>query len=357
MNYKQKKYIHYKHNSLKSETLKGGCPEHLMKKLDMNTKKFIEELSKPSTPSSKPNPPIYKLPVKEARAVLDGLQADPKYIDASLKTNLYIKDIPDFNVDGKNIKVNIKIIKPDNNSIFPVIMYFHGGGWVLGNYGTHSRLVNKLVSECNVAIAFVEYTPSPEAKFPEPTEQAYAATKFIHSNGSEFKLDTSKLIVAGDSVGGNMAIAVTMMAKKRGGPPINAQLLFYPVTDARMNTSSYCDYQEGFWLTKKSMEWFFDNYLSVEENRNNPLISPLQASLEDLKGLPKTLLITDENDVLRDEGEAYAHKLMQAEVDVAAFRVIGTVHDFLMLNPLKDTPPVKSTMDLIISIIKKIINK
>jgi acetyl esterase len=225
-------------------------------------------------------------------------------------------------------------------------VYFHGGGWVLGGKDTHDRLVREIANGANAAVVFVNFTPSPEAKYPIPIEEAYAATKYIAENGKNFNLDTSRLAVVGDSVGGNMAAAVILMAKERAGPRIDYQVLFYPVTDANFDTPSYQQFAKDIWLTREAMKWFWNNYLPDKEMRKQPTASPLQASIDQLKGQPPALIITDENDVLRDEGEAYAHKLIQAGVDVTAVRYMGTIHDFVMLNTLAGTPATCSAIGL-----------
>ena len=202
-----------------------------------------------------------------------------------------------------------------NNNKLPVVMYFHGGGWILGDKITHDRLIREIANGSDAAVVFVNYTPSPEAQYPVPLEEAYTATKYIAENGSKFNLDTSKIVVVGDSVGGNMATAVTMMAKERGGPDILFQLLFYPVTDSNFDTDSYNELATKHWLTKEAMKWFWDNYLPDKDLRNEPTASPLQASLDQLSELPPAMIINGEYDVLRDEGTAYAHKLNEAGVN------------------------------------------
>jgi acetyl esterase len=223
-------------------------------------------------------------------------------------------------------------------------MYFHGGGWVLGGADTHDRLLRDLANGAHATIVFVNYTLSPEVKYPVPVEQGYAAAKWVEENGQTINVNPSRMEVVGDSVGGNMAAAVALLAKQRGGPKINFQLLFYPVTDANFDTPSYNAYQDGYFLTREAMKWFWDNYTSNQTNRKEPTVSPLQASIEQLKGLPSTLIINGEFDVLRDEGEAYAHKLIEAGVPVTAVRYHGTIHDFVMLNPITDTPPVRGAI-------------
>ena len=198
---------------------------------------------------------------------------------------------------------------------------------VLGGFDTHERLVRELANKANVAVVLVDYTPSPEAKYPVPIEEAYAATRWVAEKGKSINVDPSRLAVAGDSVGGNMAAAVTLLAKERRGPNIAFQALFYPVTDANFDTPSYLAYQEGYWLTRRAMKWFWDNYAPDNATRKEPTASPLLASVDQLRDLPPALVITDENDVLRDEGEAYAHKLMQANVTVTATRYYPRLYD------------------------------
>lgn len=304
--------------------------------LEPVTREFLEKVNKQG------GTPIYQLSPKDARKVLSDLQAAQV---AKLPADIDDLDIP----VGPEGRVSIRIIRPKGNKeILPVVMYFHGGGWVLGDKDTHDRLVREIANGANAAVVFVNFTPSPEAKYPTPIEEAYAATKYISENGKNFNLDGSRLAVAGDSVGGNMVAAVLLLAKERGGPKINYQVLFYPVTDANFDTQSYQQYATGIWLTREAMKWFWDNYLPDEEARKKPTASPLQASVDQLRGQPPALVITDENDVLRDEGEAYAHKLIQAGVNVTAVRYIGTIHDFVMLNALAGTPATCSAIGLAI---------
>jgi acetyl esterase len=303
--------------------------------LEPTTKAFVEKINKQD------GTPIYELSPKEARKVLDDLQAATEV--AKLPA-----DIADLSIPvGPGGQISIRIVRPKGNKeLLPVVMYFHGGGWVLGDKDTHDRLVREIANGANAAVIFVNFTPSPEAKYPVPIEEAYAATKYIAENGKNFSLDTSRLAVAGDSVGGNMAAAVLLLAKERSGPKIDYQVLFYPVTDANFDTRSYQQFATDIWLTREAMKWFWDNYLPDEGARRQPTASPLQASIDQLRGQPPALIITDENDVLRDEGEAYAHKLIQAGVNVTAVRYLGTIHDFVMLNALVGTPAACSAIGL-----------
>ncbi|HYG00516.1 MAG TPA: alpha/beta hydrolase [Candidatus Saccharimonadales bacterium] len=318
--------------------------------LEQNTKDFLLDIT------TKNNPPINSLPPNEARAVLSGLQSS------------YSVDIPDSKVQNQTIPVGtnnetiaIHIVRPadtSENQVLPVVIYFHGGGWVLGGFDTHERLIKELATNANVSVVYVNYTRSPEAKYPVALEEAYAATKWVAENSQSIYVNSSKLAVAGDSAGGNMATAVAMLAKERGGPAISFQALFYPVTDYNFNTTSYEQFQEGYFLTRDAMKWFWNNYIDNQTtNIRDPLVSPLQASVKQLQGLPPTLVITGENDVLRDEGEAYAHKLMEAGVPVASIRYLGTIHDFMMLNVLANTPASEEAVSQAASIIHEVLYK
>ena len=304
--------------------------------VEQKTRGFLESLRQAS------GPPLYKLSPEQARAVLSGLQA-------SIPVKKLPADIENRTILGgpNGTEVSIQIVRPpnNNNKTFPTIMYFHGGGWVLGGFDTHERLVREIAIGAHAAVVFVNYTPSPEAKYPVPLEQAYAATKWVAENGQTINVNSSHLAIAGDSVGGNMAAAVSLLAKDRGGPKIKYQVLFYPVTDANFDTPSYTAYQDGYFLTREAMKWFWDNYTSNQTNRKEPTVSPLQASIEQLRGLPPALIINGEFDVLRDEGEAYAHKLIEAGVPVTGLRYHGTIHDFVMLNPLADTPATRGAIE------------
>ncbi len=302
--------------------------------LEPKTQAFIDALN------AQGGKPIYELSYADARKVLEDAQAAPV---KKLPADIEEKVLP----VGPTGETSVRIYRPQGaKGLLPVVMYFHGGGWILGSKNTHDRLLRDLVNGTNAAFVFVNYTPSPEAQFPVPNEQAYAATKYIAEHGKEFGFDTSRLAVVGDSAGGSMAAVVTLLAKERKGPAIRYQVLLYPVTDANLNNDSYREFAKGPWLTKAAMEWFWDAYTPNMEDRKKSSVSPLSATPEQLKGLPPTLIVVDENDVLRDEGEAYGRKLMQSGVDVTAVRVLATFHDFAMLNGLADTPATKTTVQL-----------
>jgi acetyl esterase/lipase len=221
----------------------------------------------------------------------------------------------------------------------------HGGGWVLGNAGTHDRLVRELAVGANAAVVFVEYDRSPEARYPVALEQAYATAQWVVAVGAANGLDGSRMAVAGDSVGGNMAAALAILAKRRGDVTFIHQSLYYPVTDAGQDTNSYREFADGPHLTAKAMAWFWDCYLPDLERRTESTASPLQANADELAGLPETLLIVDENDVLRDEGEAYGRRLIAAGVRTTLVRYDATIHDFMMLNPVRPTAATTAAIE------------
>lgn len=283
--------------------------------------------------------PIEQLTPVEARKVLAGAQADAKVA------------LPPADVSEKTIKaaggdVKLTIVRPAGvTGVLPAFMFFHGGGWVLGDFPTHERFVRDLVVQSGAVAVFVNYTPSPEAKYRVAIDQAYAATRWVSEHGKEIQVDGSRLAVAGNSVGGNMATVVALMAKEKGGPKLRAEVLFWPVVDANFETASYNQFAEGHFLTKNMMKWFWDNYTTDAAKRKEITASPLLASTEQLKGLPPTLIQTAENDVLRDEGEAYGRKLDAAGVQVTSVRYNGMIHDFGLLNAISQVPAVRSSLE------------
>ncbi len=257
-------------------------------------------------------------------------------------------DIEDFTIaDGPSEQVPLRILRPQHaEAPLPVVVYLHGAGWVFGSKKTHDRLMRELAVGAGAAVVFPEYRLSPEAKYPTALEECYSVVKWVAECGREHGLDAERLAVAGDSVGGNMAAAVTLLSKERGRPDIKHQLLFYPVTDAAFDTASYHQFAEGYHLRRDAMMWFWDQYTRNPGERNQITASPLRASTEQLEGLPPALIITAEADVLRDEGEDYANKLREAAVRVTAVRFQGTIHDFVMLNALATSAAARGAIAL-----------
>jgi len=281
-------------------------------------------------------PPVESLPPKGARDVLKNLQEQTKVdlsgIDVSEKT---------ITADGLTIKLNI--VRPENvPGILPVFMFIHGGGWILGDFPTHKRMVRDLVVQSGYAAVFVNYTPSPEARYPQAINQIYAATKWVAEHGSEIFVDGKNLAIVGNSVGGNMSTVTTLMAKEKGGPAIKLQILMWPIVDAAFNTESYKLFGKDRFLTTSLMKWMYDQYTTDLDKRKEIYASPLQASVKQLQGLPPTLIQVAENDILRDEGEAYARKLDEAGVPVTVVRYNGVIHDFGLLNGLASLPATRS---------------
>ncbi|MFK3875090.1 alpha/beta hydrolase [Pantoea agglomerans] len=281
--------------------------------------------------------PIEQLSVKDARAVLTGAQKGAELPPAQISQKI-------ITVQGKPL--TLTIVKPEHaSSTLPVFMFFHGGGWVLGDFPTHERLVRDMVNASGAAAVFVNYQPSPEAHFPVAITQAYEATKWVAEHGAEIGVDGKRLALVGNSVGGNMVAAVALQAKQFKTPAIRYDVMLWPVTDARFDTASYDQFADGHFLTKNMMKWFWDNYTVSEKDRNNILASPLRATTEQLKGLPPTLIQTAELDVLRDEGEAFGRKLDAAGVPVTVTRYNGMIHDYGLLNALSQEPTVRTAIN------------
>ncbi|WP_207004036.1 alpha/beta hydrolase [Trinickia mobilis] len=281
-------------------------------------------------------PAINTLPPAQARQVL---------IDAqnSVKVDLSGIDVSNKTIEQDGITVPITIVRPQGaTGTLPVFMFFHGGGWILGDFQTHERLVRDLVVQSGAAAVFVNYTPSPEAHYPVAINQAYAATKWAAAHGNEIGVDGSRLAVVGNSVGGNMAAVVALMAKNKQGPAIRFQGLMWPVTDNDLSDGSYNAYPEGHFLTRPMMKWFWDAYTKDPKQRNEIYASPLRASVDQLKGLPPALIQVAQLDVLRDEGEAYGRKLDAAGNEVTTTRYNGTIHDFGLLNALAEDALTKA---------------
>ncbi|WP_181776705.1 alpha/beta hydrolase [Amycolatopsis pittospori] len=286
-------------------------------------------------------PFLFELAPEEGRKAVDEVQSG----DVELPT----ADVETTHVDG----VEVRIVRPRGvTGPLPVIVYIHGAGWVFGNFHTHERLVRELAVGTGAAVVFPEYDRSPEARYPVAIEQNYAVAKWVAEHGAENGLDSTKIAIAGDSVGGNMTAALTLMAKQRGDVAFRQQVLFYPVTDANFDTESYRKFADGYFLALDGMKWFWDQYTTDPAQRAEITASPLRASLDELAGLPPALVITGEADVLRDEGEAYAAKLRQAGVPVTAVRYQGIIHDFVMLNALRETHAAEAAIKQAIGVLR-----
>jgi acetyl esterase/lipase len=305
--------------------------------LERASQEFADATAKP--------PFLYDLGPDEARKVLDDVQAAP--ID-KLPVDEEWVTVPAAVGD-----VRVRIVRPQGASgPLPAVLYMHGGGWILGNAGTHDRLIRELAVGVNAAVVFVEYDRSPEARYPVGIEQGYATAQWIGREGTAHGLDGSRIAVAGDSVGGNMTAALALMAKERGDVRFVHQSMYYPVTDAAMDTGSYQQFATGYFLTAKAMRWFWDAYAPDPAQRAEITASPLRATTEQLAGLPPAFIAVDEADVLRDEGEAYAAKLRTAAVPVTTVRYDGITHDFMMLNPLSATNATRAAVAQAITVLR-----
>ncbi|TGE08380.1 alpha/beta hydrolase [Hymenobacter fodinae] len=282
-------------------------------------------------------PPLESLSPKEARQVLVDAQAsvpvDLSGIEVSQKT---------ITQDGYTVPLHIVRPTGTTDTVLPVFIFIHGGGWVLGDLPTHQRMVRDLVVASGYAAVFVNYTPTPDAQYPQAIHEIYAATKWVAEHGADINVDGKNLAVVGNSVGGNMTAVTCLMAKEKGGPHIKFQLMFWPIVAADFTTESYQQYGEDRFLTTSLMKWMYDLYTTDPAERAEIYASPLNATTEQLRGLPPALIQVAEADVLRDEGEAYGRKLDEAGVPVTTVRYNGMIHDFGLLNGLAEVPQVKS---------------
>ena len=299
--------------------------------IERHTRDFLKALN------SGGGKPMEQLTPADARKVLEGAQM-------SVTVDVSGIDITEKIISAGGLPIKIYIVRPAGiTTTLPACMFFHGGGWMLGDFATHKRFIRDLVVYSGTACVFVEYSRSPEVKYPVALNECYAATKWIAEHGAELNVDGKRLAVAGNSAGGNLAAAVCLMSKDKKGPTIQLQVLFWPVTDANVETDSYNRYATHRFLTKNMMIWFWDNYTDKEQ-RKDIYASPLQATPDQLKGLPPALVQTAENDVLLDEGEAYGRKMDEAGVNVTLVRIQGMIHDYGLLNPLANAPAVQSAL-------------
>jgi acetyl esterase/lipase len=314
----------------------------------MPNKPLLEPAAQAFADATAQPPFLYQIPVADGRKAVDGVQSGDGVPLPAVDEEWVIVH------GGPTGDVRARIVRPRGaTGPLPVVLYIHGAGWVFGNAHTHDRLVRELTVGARAAVVFPEYDLSPEARYPVAIEQNYSVAQWIAREGHHKDLDGTRIAVAGDSVGGNMTAALTLMAKQRGDVRLTHQVLFYPVTDASFDTESYHAFAEGYFLRRDAMKWFWDQYTTEEAERAQITASPLRATVEQLTGLPPALVITAEADVLRDEGEAYAAKLRAAGVPVTALRVLGTIHDFVMLNALRETRAAELAIGLAAGTLRK----
>ncbi|MFG2757937.1 alpha/beta hydrolase [Streptomyces wuyuanensis] len=302
--------------------------------LEAAARRFVEAASKPPFP--------YDLGPERAREALAAIQSGESRSAQAARPPVESEWVA---VPAEGGGVRVRIVRPRNAARpLPAVLYMHGGGWMLGDADTHDRLVRELAARARAAVVFVEFSRSPEAHHPVAIEQGYAAAQWITRHGSGHGLDPGRLAVAGDSAGGNLAAALTFLARERGDVFFVHQSMYYPVTDAGMDTESYRRFGSGYFLTAKAMEWFWDAYVPDPARRSGVTVSPLRASRDELAGLPPAFVLAGEADVLRDEGEAYAAGLRAAGVPVTTVRYCGITHDFMMLDPLRETHAARAAV-------------
>ncbi len=301
-------------------------------RIDPQIRPFLADLNKDGSP-------FWTLPQPKPQDILTALQ-NRTPVDMSGVTTVE-KTITQ---DGRTVK--LYVMSPAHAAAKPGVLFFiHGGVWIVGNFQNHQRLLRDLVVGSGQIGVFVEYTSLPAARFPTQLEECYAALKWTAAHAGEFGADGGRIAVAGNSVGGNMSAALTLMAKDRHGPAIRYQVLLIPATDASVDTASYHEFGTGRFLARAFMKYGWDLYAPDAKERNNPYVSPLRAGDAELKGLPPALVVTAENDPLRDEGEAYARKLKNAGVEVTAVRYNGVIHDFVLLNAIRHVPEVAAAIE------------
>jgi acetyl esterase len=271
-------------------------------------------------------PPIETTTPAEAREMM-------RKRSAALGPGPEVASVVDHSVPVTDGQITVRVYSPAPATPLPALVFYHGGGWVIGDLYTHDGICRTLANAAGVVVASVDYRLAPEFKYPVAAEDSYAALTWVAAHAKELGVDPRRIAVGGDSAGGNLAVAVALMARDRGGPDIAFQALIYPVTDHGFDTPSYLDNADGYMLTRAGMRWFWDHYLPCEADGGQPYASPLRA---DLRGLPPAIVVTAEYDPLRDEGEALASKLSQAGVAVTLTRYPGQVHGFFRLTPILD---------------------
>jgi acetyl esterase len=310
-------------------------------KVDHSVREFLRALN------SGGGKPIETLTPAEARKVLVDAQA-------SVPLDLPACDLEEKTITQDGLEVRLTIVRPaGSKAVLSAFLFVHGGGWILGDFPTHERFVRDLVADSGFTAVFVNYTPSPEAHYPTAINEIHVAARWVAAHGDEIKVDGKRLAIVGNSVGGNMTAAVALMAHHRDGPEFKCQVMLWPVTDANFDTGSYHEYAEGYFLSRAMMKWFWDAYAPDPSRRREIYASPLQAMPEQVKGLPPTLIQVAGNDVLRDEGLAYARKLDAAGVDVTVVRYENLIHDYGLLNAISQVPAVRDALHQTAGMLKK----
>ncbi|MCF6402858.1 alpha/beta hydrolase [Chitinophaga filiformis] len=303
-------------------------------RIDPQIRVFLKGLND----AGKGQPPIYKLPGTGPADALTALQNQTQ-------VDLSGIEVTERVITQDGISVPVHIVRPAGvTGTLPVIVFYHGGVWLVGNFENHKRLVRDLVVGTNAVIVFPDYTLIPQAKYPTQINEAYATLQWVAAHGAEMNVDPARLAIAGNSVGGNMSAAIALMAKDKNGPAIKMQVLLYPAVGADFNTESYKEFADGRFLTRDFMEFGWNLYAPNAATRKERYAVPMVATKEQLTGLPRTLIQTAENDPLRDEGEAYGKKLREAGVNCVVTRYVGVIHDFGILNGINKVPAVQESV-------------
>ena len=301
-------------------------------KVERRSRAFLKALNSAGGPS------IETLPPMTARQILVDVQA-------AVALELPPCDLELNEIEQGGLRIPITIVRPAGSATLqPAFLFIHGGGWILGDFSTHERLVRDLVVGSGCTAIFVNYTPSPEAQYPAAMNEIYTVAEWIAAHGESIRVDTTKLAIIGNSVGGNMTAAIALKALHNGGPKFKCQIMLWPVTDANFDTESYLEYDQGYFLSRAMMQWFWDAYLPDVSKRKEIYASPLQASPDQLQGLPPALVQVAGNDVLRDEGLEYARKMDLAGVDVTVVRYDNLIHDYGVLNAISQVPAVRDAI-------------
>jgi acetyl esterase len=307
----------------------------------------LEEPARELTATLAKGPPLTQVSLADARKAVEAAQSAP----------IPMPDVDEawITVPSECGDVRVRVVRPRGvRGPLPVVVYLHGGGWIIGSSLTHDLLTRRLSVGATAAVAFVEYALAPEAKYPVQIEQCYAVAQWIRQQGDADGFDATRVAVAGDSAGGNMATVLPIMAKQRGDTQFVHQSLYYPMTDAKAGDSeSMRLFKDGPYGSADGLEWFWSSYLENDELRSEIRVSPLQATRTDLQGLPPALVIVDQNDVLRDQGEAYADKLRDAGVPTTSVRFNGTIHDFMRLNALRDSESTLAAIALAVAALRR----
>jgi acetyl esterase len=288
--------------------------------LDPGLKLVLDQLA------ANPGPQLHELPVAQARTFFEQMQLP--------RPELKVASVEDRRIPGPAGEIPVRIYQPDGKAPLPALVYFHGGGWVIGSLETHDASCRELANRVGCVVISVDYRLAPEHRYPAAAEDCFAATKWAAENADALGVDPKRIAIGGDSAGGNLAAAVALMARDRRGPALRHQLLIYPVTDADFTRASYRENAEGYLLTTKAMEWFWGHYVPDAAQRKESYAAPLQA--KDLAGLPPAFVITAEYDPLRDEGEAFASRLQEAGIPTTAKRYDGAIHGFFAMGLLAE---------------------